>query len=103
MPYHRHGYELRYLRDFKRAPSKTWKQLEREQSKRDKVNARRMARAVEAAREEEALDRARALARAERAARAQARSDQPESSPEPQWVNVRALTPPAPAGTHIQT
>ena len=49
MPYRKRGYDPRYLRDFKRVRPKTWEQLDREQARRDKRHANRMARAVQAA------------------------------------------------------
>ena len=92
MPYRKHGYDLRYLRDFKRRRPKTWDQLDREQERRDKRNAKRMARAVQAALEQEELDKARAVASAARSARLKACNYKPEPSPEPGWVTVRSLT-----------
>ena len=89
MVYRKNGYKPHYLDSFKKKPYKTWEQLDREQAKRDKKNAKRKDDAVEAGLIEEALDKERAVKRAERSARKKERNYEPSPEPEEtKWTTV---------------
>ena len=89
MVYRKNGCKPHYLDGFKKAPYKTWKQLVREQTKRDKESAERIDRTVEAGLQEDALDKARTVKRAERSARKKERNYEPSPEPEePGWTTV---------------
>ena len=89
MVYHKNGYKPHYLDGFKKTPYKTWKQLEREQTKRDKKNAKCTDRAVEVGLQEESLDKERTVKRVERSARKKDRNYEPSPEPEKsKWTTV---------------